>query len=75
MDVDFKGFVKKMASIFEGGASLLDDIKASENWKIIVLGVSSGLSFFLVLSFTFLLFLDYLNPAVLLLLAVAVVLW
>ena len=33
MDVDFKGFVKKMASIFEGGASLLDDIKASENWK------------------------------------------
>lgn len=74
LNVDFKKFIKKIASIFEGGDSLLDDIKAAENWKIIILGVSSGLTFFLLLSFTFLLFIDYLNPAVLLLFGIAVVL-
>ena len=61
IDVNFKSFIGKMSNIFEGGNSLLDDIKASENWKMITLGASSGIFFLLLLTSTCLMILNYLK--------------
>ncbi|MEM2129405.1 MAG: hypothetical protein QXZ70_02280 [Candidatus Bathyarchaeia archaeon] len=61
IDINFKSLIRKMSNIFEGGNSLLDDIKASENWRMITLGVSSGLFFFLLLTSTCLMIFNYLR--------------
>ena len=50
-NVDFKNFTKKMSMIVEDRNSLLEDIKKSENWWIIIIAIVSGLSFFLAFYF------------------------
>lgn len=59
VNIDFKRLIEKLAKIFEGKTSLLDDIKAQENLKIITLGILSGTFFILLLSTAFLMILDY----------------
>jgi len=59
VNIDFKRFVEKISNIFEGKASLIDDIKASEDWKIVSAGVLSGASFVLLLTTIFLMFIDH----------------
>jgi len=56
---DFKKLVEKLSKIFEGETSLLDDINASENWRIILLGVLSGIFFTLLLTTAFIMIFDY----------------
>ena len=56
---DLKRLVEKLSKIFEGKNSFLDDIKASENWKLILLGVLSGFSFTSLLVIVFLMIFDY----------------
>lgn len=74
MNVDFKRFIGKMSNIFEGGTSLLDDIKASENWKMITLGASSGIFFFLLLTSACLMILNYLTIGMELVLPIMIIL-
>jgi len=47
-----------MSSIFEGKSSVIEDIKISKNWIFIFLGVLNGLSFTILLTFSFLTVLD-----------------
>ena len=59
-NVDFKNFTKKMSMIVEDRNSLLEDIKKSENWWIIIIAIVSGLSFFSLFTSAFLiLFTDF----------------
>lgn len=58
ISLDFRNFKNKMSLIFEGKSSVIDDIKISENWAFIFLGVLSGLSFTFLLTFSFLTVLD-----------------
>lgn len=58
IDAKFNKFTKKMAMIFEGEDSLVDDIKLSGNTVSLLLGVTSGLSFFLLTTLTFSLILN-----------------
>jgi len=57
-DAKFNKFTEKMAMIFEGEDSLVDDIKLSGNAVLLLLGITSGLSFFLLATFIFLLILN-----------------
>jgi hypothetical protein len=59
INVDVKKVIGKLAEIFEGKTSLLDDIKAQENLKLITLGSLSGLSLTILLSTAFLMIFQY----------------
>lgn len=58
INAEFNKFTEKMSMIFEGEDSLIDDIKFSENWFLIILGITSGFSFFLLLTSTFVILLN-----------------
>jgi len=59
LNIDFQKLLEKLADIFEGKTSLLDDIKAQENWKIITIGALSGTFFTILLTTTFLMILNH----------------
>jgi len=59
VNVDVKKVIGKLAEIFEGKTSLLDDIKTQENLKLITLGSLSGLSLTILLSTAFLMIFHY----------------
>lgn len=58
-NVDLKKFTEKMSMIVEDRNSLLEDIKNSENWWIIIIAIVSGLSFFSLFTSAFLIVLNY----------------
>lgn len=58
-NVDFKKFTEKMSMIVEDRNSLLEDIKNSENWWIIIIAIVSGLSFFSLFTSAFLILFTY----------------
>lgn len=58
-NVDFKKFTEKMSMIVEDRNSLLEDIKKSENWWIIIIAIVSGLSFFSLFTSAFLILFTY----------------
>jgi len=61
LNIDFRETTKQLANIFEGRASLVDDIKAQENMKVITLAILGGTFLTTLLSTFFLMILNYFN--------------
>lgn len=61
INVDIREMIKKLTSIFEGKASLLDDIKALGNIRLIASAFLGGASFTILLSISLLILLHHFN--------------